>query len=85
MRRNLMDKIPDLSKFDSGSEWVRKCLRLEVALSVAHSDNFHVGKRRMNSRMAHAKCLNLNDANEEDLKNYYYRLYRKYIGGSKHE
>ena len=78
-----MRKIPDLSQTDRASnEWVRKCLRLEVALSVAQSDNFHVGKRRMNSRMKHAKCLNLNDADEEDLKNYYCRLYRKCIGGS---
>ena len=77
-----MQKIPDLRGINGAeSELVRAILRLEVALGVARSDNFHIGKRKMNSRMAHAKTLNLNEADDEDLKNYYFRLYWKCKGG----
>lgn len=73
--------IPDLSRINGDGELVKAVLRLEVALSVARSDNFHVARRRMNSRLAHAGTTNLGEAEEEKLKDYYYRLYRKCVGG----
>jgi hypothetical protein len=79
--RNQMDKIPDLSKINGGNGLVNEVLRLEVALVAARSDKFHVTKRRMNSRKANAGTTNLSEADLEKLKNYYFRLYRKCIGG----
>ena len=74
--------IPDLTKLDGDSELIKSVLRLEVVLSVARADNFHIGRRRNNSRKYHLGTTNLKEADEERLDYYYWLLVRKCIGGS---